>query len=468
MYARQSFFQALLTLASCAAATSALAVSPVMDGTVDALYGSPLSVQTTKTHFGDNDLGDLVATRNGGSEIDRIFAVVADGRLHVMVAGNLQNNFNKLEIYIDSVAGGVHEINGSALPSGVDPFSGGALQRQHGLIFDAGFDADHYLTFTHGGENLAGVGTFWALTAHYADLTQGTAGQTAAAGMQLAPKGLPQVLRGPLEPDFDNDFDVDGSDFLTWQRNLGTTPADKLIGDANNDDVVNGGDLTIWRDRFATERTLTDPPYNPSPDAIPTVQLLGPTLPSLTQGALIDKNYVASNNVAPELAFADAANRNMENTIDLRMALDNSNIAGVEGTGEAPWLTAGNPGSVTTGIEFSIPLSQIGNPTGDIKITAFVNGDGHNYASNQFTGVGIQERNPGGDGIGGLTGDLTGVILDDTLHNPGGNVFAYLGDQFVTLDNTPALPAAGTVPEPATAMLGILAALGVTAVARRS
>ena len=47
-----------------------------------------------------------------------------------------------------------------------------------------------------------------------------------------------------------------------------------------------------------------------------------------------------------------------------------------------------DPQNVTTGLEFSIPLSQIGNPTGNIKLTAFVNGGGHNYSSNQVFGGG--------------------------------------------------------------------------------
>jgi hypothetical protein len=46
--------------------------------------------------------------------------------------------------------------------------------------------------------------------------------------------------------DFDEDGDVDGADFLTWQRSLGAagTPT---TGDANGDRQVTGQDLTIWR-----------------------------------------------------------------------------------------------------------------------------------------------------------------------------------------------------------------------------
>jgi hypothetical protein len=53
------------------------------------------------------------------------------------------------------------------------------------------------------------------------------------------------------DADFDNDGDVDGSDFLTWQRGLGTASgATNLQGDANGDGAINGADLTVWRGQF--------------------------------------------------------------------------------------------------------------------------------------------------------------------------------------------------------------------------
>jgi ELWxxDGT repeat protein len=42
--------------------------------------------------------------------------------------------------------------------------------------------------------------------------------------------------------DFDGDFDADGTDFLAWQRGLGLTPT---IGDGNHDGIVNDADLRI-------------------------------------------------------------------------------------------------------------------------------------------------------------------------------------------------------------------------------
>jgi hypothetical protein len=51
--------------------------------------------------------------------------------------------------------------------------------------------------------------------------------------------------------DFDDDGDVDGQDFLVWQRGLGTaTGAELEDGDANSDGVVDGADLSVWQNSF--------------------------------------------------------------------------------------------------------------------------------------------------------------------------------------------------------------------------
>jgi hypothetical protein len=49
--------------------------------------------------------------------------------------------------------------------------------------------------------------------------------------------------------DFDGDGDVDGADFLTWQRGLGG-PGDLADGDANDDGNVTAADLEIWKQQF--------------------------------------------------------------------------------------------------------------------------------------------------------------------------------------------------------------------------
>ena len=54
--------------------------------------------------------------------------------------------------------------------------------------------------------------------------------------------------------DFDTDNDIDGKDFLSWQRGYGTTVPNGTIqdGDANNDLGVDAQGLGIWQEQFGT------------------------------------------------------------------------------------------------------------------------------------------------------------------------------------------------------------------------
>jgi hypothetical protein len=84
--------------------------------------------------------------------------------------------------------------------------------------------------------------------------------------------------------------------------------------------------------------------------------------------------------------------RDFLNDVDLLMAINNSNTQGVNsGSGAA----TGNPASVLTGLEFSLPLSVLGHPTTDIKITAFIGNGNHGHISNQFAGTGVLQANVG-------------------------------------------------------------------------
>jgi hypothetical protein len=59
------------------------------------------------------------------------------------------------------------------------------------------------------------------------------------------------VPEGDVTADFDEDDDADGSDFLRWQRGLGTTSgAAKGQGDADSDADVDADDLALWRSQF--------------------------------------------------------------------------------------------------------------------------------------------------------------------------------------------------------------------------
>ena len=58
----------------------------------------------------------------------------------------------------------------------------------------------------------------------------------------------------PAQGNFDDDNlpagDVDGADFLTWQRNVGAVDPTPMQGDANADMMIDGADLATWRANF--------------------------------------------------------------------------------------------------------------------------------------------------------------------------------------------------------------------------
>jgi len=145
-----SFVSAALA-ASLSSVVFAGATGIVMDGQVDAGYGLALSVQDTQTQFGNSNLG-MIDYANG-SELDVAYGFVdtATGTLHLFLGGNLESNFNKLEVFIDFAKGGQNKLRGDN--PDVD-FNG--LNRMgddgsgNGLTFDAGFEADFYVTLTGG------------------------------------------------------------------------------------------------------------------------------------------------------------------------------------------------------------------------------------------------------------------------------------------------------------------------------
>jgi hypothetical protein len=126
-----------------AGASGVALAAPTLDGTRDAEYGSPAAVQTVQTQFGDGN-------PNGGSELDAGYGIVQGGNLYLMLTGNLENNFNKLNIFIDSRAGGQSVLQNDTNNGGTNPTNDGWAGKYAGFTFDNPFAAD-YMIITRNG-----------------------------------------------------------------------------------------------------------------------------------------------------------------------------------------------------------------------------------------------------------------------------------------------------------------------------
>lgn len=127
---------------------------PVIDGTVDAAYGAPNAVQNTQTGFGNSDLG--MPDFSNGSEIDAGYAVIDGGYLHIMLPGNLESTFNKIDIFVDARSGGQNTLRADNPDVDFDGLNRmGDDGTGNGLTFDAGFEADMWVGMTCGGDTFA-------------------------------------------------------------------------------------------------------------------------------------------------------------------------------------------------------------------------------------------------------------------------------------------------------------------------
>jgi hypothetical protein len=135
------------------------AAAITVDGSESGEYPSPVATQDNQTNFGDSNLGQTGFAN--GSELDEAYGVIGNGSMFLMLGGNLESNYNKLDIFINSVAGGQNQLRGDN--ADVD-FNG--LNRMgddgsgNGLIFDAGFEADYYLMVTGGDDGGGNYQTF--------------------------------------------------------------------------------------------------------------------------------------------------------------------------------------------------------------------------------------------------------------------------------------------------------------------
>ncbi|MDM8009254.1 MAG: PEP-CTERM sorting domain-containing protein [Phycisphaerae bacterium] len=126
----------LLCLAiSCSIAIPAAAVT--LDGSIAGDGYSLLSVQTMQTGFST-------------SELDAAWAQIQGGTLYVTLTGNLSDNFNRLNVFIDTVVGGENVITNNTGFGGNNPSNDNWAAKHAGFTFDTGFAADYLIILRNG------------------------------------------------------------------------------------------------------------------------------------------------------------------------------------------------------------------------------------------------------------------------------------------------------------------------------
>ena len=131
-------------------------------------YGPALWSQNVGTQFGNNN--DASIEFANGSEINALYGSISGTTLFLGVAGNLETNFNKLNIVLDYAAGGQNTLSGLANLGNLD-----------GLTLDAGIEADAVLSFTGGNDPIE-----WYVDGSLAEGTGGFLGGGAVVGNQLS------------------------------------------------------------------------------------------------------------------------------------------------------------------------------------------------------------------------------------------------------------------------------------------
>ncbi|MDX9912103.1 MAG: PEP-CTERM sorting domain-containing protein [Phycisphaerales bacterium] len=122
--------------AGALALVAGAANAQVIDGVMNEAGYQLIWSNTLGTGFGNNR-----------SEINAIYAYCDSGNLYLGITGNMQD-FNKLDLFFDSTAGGQNSLRGDNADVDFNQLN----NNLGGLTFDAGFEADYFLTYTINGD----------------------------------------------------------------------------------------------------------------------------------------------------------------------------------------------------------------------------------------------------------------------------------------------------------------------------
>jgi hypothetical protein len=223
----------------------------------------PLSTTGNPTSFALDDNPAVSTTTNDGKS-DNIFVDRDSGDLIIVESGfgdATPTEPGVLRLHINSYDNGSGQIDVGSwdpkvllTPTKTSGASETSLVRGYWSAYDSAHDKVYFMNPGAGSPESPQFGNdIWVLdlatgmTTSFLDVDDSI---SMFASDGFGDKLAAFTLGSAEDADFDNDNDVDGDDFLVWQRNLGVGTTN-LTGDADGDGSVNAVDLAIWKAQFA-------------------------------------------------------------------------------------------------------------------------------------------------------------------------------------------------------------------------
>lgn len=279
------------------------------------------------------------------------------------VGGGIANNETAASFSIDSstvfgntafIGGGIFSLNPASINntiiagsvSGGDVAGGGSLTGSFNLIQNSGIVSGLTNTVVADPQlaplaNNGGPALTHALQAGSSAIDAGNpisvAGQNGVPLFDQRGAGFDRVNNGRIDigafevesspsADFDADGDIDGSDFLAWQRGFGNSNPLPSDGDADEDSDVDAADLAIWQSQFGQATIPATATVTSEPTTVGNQQELTGVVPHTPLPAeLVDAAFAQNQTRIPEDDFLIEALFNAINISELKQVTQSTN-----------------------------------------------------------------------------------------------------------------------------------------------
>ena len=245
------------------------------DGSSTEFRGGGLFAESSSTLTLHNSIvaGNFTGTGNQESNIDKTSgATVSSSSSHNLIGGSSPGISNGVNgNIVGNGSGGVIPITDILVPTLAD--AGGTTLLHRLVVGSPAINAGN------NAEVLAGVTTDQRGTG-FARIIGGIVDIGAFESQTLVPSA-----------DFDTDGDVDGADFLAWQRGFGTTSPTPSEGDADFDADVDAADLGIWQTNYGSGTPLLAAATS-GPQPVASAALIDAAIALSIESRPVDKTFV--------------------------------------------------------------------------------------------------------------------------------------------------------------------------------